>query len=159
MGGSIMSHEADDEQNRIELPDSGESTGTMYLPIDAHRRNTDGLSRIEILLFDDEMRSIQNENYRKAGVISTVDILNSVAEVAKRVKAINLARSRPKRGPVPLSPEEYAEYAESIIKEWRESRNNGHTQEEFAGYKGWQSRTPLTNAIKWYRSKYSAKSV
>ena len=41
------------------------------MPMDTHRRYTAGLSRIEILLFDDEMHSIQNENYRKTGVIST----------------------------------------------------------------------------------------
>ena len=46
-----------------------------------------------------------------------------------------------------------AEYME-ILEEWATWRAQRWTQEEFAAFKGWKSRTPLTKALRWYKETY-----
>src|SRR5262249_41493294 len=45
--------------------------------------------------------------------------------------------------------EEYAQYALELIEEWQRWKRTGQSQQDFADFKGWQSRTPLTDALSW----------
>jgi hypothetical protein len=66
-------------------------------------------------------------------------------------------RLKPARKPRP--DKQYAVYAQNMIDEWRRWKRGGHSQQEFAEYKGWESRTPLTDAISWYREQFGNDSI
>jgi hypothetical protein len=91
----------------------------------------------------------------------SVTEITDAAVLSSLTAAIEAEQERKRQipGRVPLSPDEYAEYAESIVKEWRVWKAKRHTQTMFADNKGWNSRTILNKAIYWYRSKYGANSV
>lgn len=41
----------------------------------------------------------------------------------------------------------------AILAEWLPYHTNGYSQEQFRVMKGWESRKPLSNALRWWKSK------
>ena len=63
-------------------------------------------------------------------------------------------RRRPTREPARSE----AEYTE-ILRDWAGWWEGNWTQEEFAHAKGWKSRTPLTDALRWFKDTHGVDFI
>jgi hypothetical protein len=75
----------------------------------------------------------------------------------EEIKSFRQRRLRP--GRKARTDAEYAEYAIDLVEQWRKWQKGGFSQQEFADSKGWESRTPLTDAIRWYRDQFGNDSI
>lgn len=69
------------------------------------------------------------------------------------LQAANITRQRSKPGVKPIEGEHHM----TLLLQWADYKRRGYSQKEFCDSRGWNSRKPLTNALKWYENTYQKK--
>jgi len=78
-----------------------------------------------------------------------------ITEIFKERKVLTRNLHKLSPGPDPPQEQELIE----IVEKWKDMKSQGYTQSEFCGFMGWDSRTPLTKALRWYRDRFGRDSI